>query len=117
MASNIDVREEHEGDVLILIPVGRIDSSNAPLFERILKDRIDDGESQIVVDFEKLSFISSSGMRVLLIGAKSIRAASGGAGKLVLCNMRDSIREIFSISGFDTIIPVVQDRSAAIDAS
>ena len=116
MASNIDVREEHEGDVLILIPVGRIDSSNAPLFERILKDRIDDGESQIVVDFAQLSFISSSGMRVLLIGAKSIRTASG-TGKLVLCNMRDSIREIFSISGFDTIIPVVKDRSAAFDAT
>jgi len=112
MASNIDVQEEREGDVLIMIPVGRIDSSNAPIFERLVKDRIDDGETKIVVDFTKLSFISSSGMRVLLIGAKNIQS---NQGKLVLCSMRDSIREIFSISGFDTIIPVVQDRIAAID--
>ncbi len=112
MASTIEVNEEREGDILILIPVGRIDSSNAPMFERMVKDRIDDGETKIVVDFAKLSFISSSGMRVLLIGAKNIRS---NQGSLVLCNMRDSIREIFSISGFDTIIPVVKDRLAALD--
>ena len=112
MTNNLEVNEEHEGDVLILIPVGRIDSSNAPLFERLMKDRIDDGETTIVVDFTELTFISSSGMRVLLIGAKNL-GPSGG--KLVLCGMRDSIREIFSISGFDTIIPVVQDRVTAID--
>ncbi len=115
MANNIEVLEEHEGDVLILTPVGRVDTSNAPLFERMIKDRIDDGETHIVVDFTKLSFISSSGMRVLLIGAKSIR--SSNQGKLILCSMRDSIREIFSISGFDTIIPVVKDRIAAVDAT
>ncbi len=40
MANNIEVLEEHEGDVLILTPVGRVDSSNAPLFERMIKDRI-----------------------------------------------------------------------------
>lgn len=114
MANKIEVLEEREGDVLILTPVGRVDSSNARLFERMIEDRIDDGETHIVVDFTKLSFISSSGMRVLLIGAKSIRA---NQGKFVLCSMRDSIREIFSISGFDTIIPVVKDRIAAIDAS
>jgi len=112
MASQIEVLEEREGDVLILIPVGRIDSSNAPVFERMVKDHIDDGETKIVIDFTKLSFISSSGMRVLLIGAKNIKS---NQGKLVLCSMRDSIREIFSISGFDTIIPVANDRIAAVD--
>ncbi len=113
MASKLEVLEERETNILTLVPVGRVDSSNAPLFERVLKDWIDDGETNIIVDFSKLSFISSSGMRVLLIGAKSVRAISG---KLVLCGMRDSIREIFSISGFDTIIPVVKDRTAAADA-
>ncbi|MCY4674120.1 MAG: STAS domain-containing protein [Bacteroidetes bacterium] len=113
MASKLEVLEEREANILTLVPVGRVDSSNAPLFERVLKDWIDDGETNIIVDFSKLSFISSSGMRVLLIGAKSVRAISG---KLVLCGMRDSIREIFSISGFDTIIPVVKDRITAADA-
>ena len=113
MASQIEVLQERVGeDILVLVPVGRIDSSNAPAFERMVKDHIDDGETKIVVDFTKLSFISSSGMRVLLIGAKNIKS---NQGELVLCSMRDSIREIFSISGFDTIIPVVRDRADAID--
>ncbi len=112
MASKLEVLEERESDILTLVPVGRVDSSNAPVFERVLKDWIDDGETNIIVDFSRLSFISSSGMRVLLIGAKGVRAIKGN---LILCGMRDSIREIFSISGFDTIIPVVKDRIAAVD--
>ena len=113
MASKIEVIKEHQGDTLVLVPVGRIDSSNAPDFERTVNDQIDDGETDLIVDFSRLSFISSSGMRVLLITAKSVRAKGG---RLVLCSMRDSIREIFSISGFDTIIPVVGSREAAADA-
>lgn len=113
MASKIEVQEEHQEGVLVLVPVGRIDSSNAPGFERLINNHIDDGETNIIVDFGRLSFISSSGMRVLLIAAKSVRGAPDG--KLVLCGMRDSIREIFSISGFDAIIPVVSTRADAMN--
>ena len=74
------------------------------------------GEDQIVVDFSRLVFISSSGMRVLLIAAKKLHAKKG---KLVLCSMQDSIREIFSISGFDQIIPIpeVAERSHRRDVT
>ena len=110
MASKLLVQCEHEGDCLILVPEGRIDSSNASDFERDMNNHIDNGDVHIIVDFSELSFISSSGMRVLLIAAKRVRRN----GKLVLCSMRDSIREIFSISGFDAIITVVKSRSEAL---
>ena len=113
MTSKFEVQEEHLDGVLALVPVGRIDSSNASDFERLVNNHIDDGEANLIVDFSRLSFISSSGMRVLLIAAKSVRGHTGG--KLVLCGMRDSIREIFSISGFDAIIPVVRTRADALN--
>ena len=110
MASKLQILTEREGDTLILVPEGRIDSSNASEFEREMNDHIDNGDVHLVVDFSRLSFISSSGMRVLLIAAKRVRRG----GKLVLCSMRDSIREIFSISGFDAIITVVKSRKDAL---
>ena len=113
MASKIEVQEDHLDGVLMLVPIGRIDSSNAPSFERLINNHIDDGESNIIIDFSRLSFISSSGMRVLLIAAKSLRGIADG--KLVLFGMRNSIREIFSISGFDAIIPVVNARADALN--
>lgn len=110
MASKLQIQSERDGDTLILVPEGRIDSSNASEFEREMNAHIDNGDVHIVVDFSRLSFISSSGMRVLLIAAKRVRRG----GKLVLCSMRDSIREIFSISGFDAIITVVKSRDEAL---
>lgn len=110
MASKLQIQSERDGDTLILVPEGRIDSSNASEFEREMNAHIDSGDVHIVVDFSRLSFISSSGMRVLLIAAKRVRRG----GKLVLCSMRDSIREIFSISGFDAIITVVKSREEAL---
>jgi len=110
VASKLQILTEREADILILVPEGRIDSSNASDFEREMNTHIDNGDVNLVVDFSRLSFISSSGMRVLLIAAKRVRRG----GKLVLCSMRDSIREIFSISGFDAIITVVKSRQDAL---
>lgn len=110
---DIEILEEREGTTLILVPVGRLDSTNARAFEDVVLDHVNNGEQRVVVDFSRLVFISSSGMRVLLIAAKRLRA---NAGKLVLCAMQASIHEIFSISGFDKIIPIVATRTAALDA-
>ena len=98
-----EIGESREGEVLVLTPVGRIDSSVARDFEDFLSRRVAEGNKHIVVDFSTLTFISSAGMRVLLLTAKKIRVQKGS---LYLCNMRDSIREIFSISGFDRIIRI-----------
>ncbi len=107
----IEILEEREGTTLVLLPIARLDSSNARSFENVVIDHVESGEDQIVVDFSRLVFISSSGMRVLLIAAKKLHAKKG---KLVLCSMQDSIREIFSISGFDQIIPIRKSRKGAI---
>ena len=110
----IEVLEARADNALVLQPVGRLDSSNARAFEKLVITHISTGELHLVVDFSRLVFISSSGMRVLLIAAKKLQHKSGA---LVLCSMRDSIREIFSISGFDHIIPVCKSREDALKVS
>ena len=110
---NIEVVEERENDVLVVQPVGRLDSANAGAFESIIMDHINKGERSLIVDFSRLTFISSSGMRVLLIAAKKLSATQG---RLALCDMQEHIHEIFSISGFDQIIPIHDSRQATISS-
>ena len=108
---NIEVEEERGNDVLVLLPIGRLDSANAHTFESIVTNHISNGEQHLIVDFSRLEFISSSGMRVLLIVAKNLKASKG---QLVLCAMRDHIQEVFQISGFDQIIPIRDTRQSAM---
>ena len=111
---NIEVAEERDGDVLVLLPVGRLDSGNARSFESIVMDFISAGERRLVVDFSRLDFISSSGLRVLLIAAKALKA---GKGTIILCSMKNHIEEVFRISGFHRIIPIKPSREGALEAS
>ncbi len=110
----IEVAEEREDGALVLLPVGRLDSANARAFEAIVMERVGAGEQRLIVDFSKLNFISSSGMRVLLLAAKQLQAKQG---ILVLCSMQDHIHEVFRISGFDQIIPIRDSREAALAQS
>ena len=111
---DIEVAEEREEGALVLLPVGRLDSANARAFEAIVMERVGAGEQRLVVDFSRLDFISSSGMRVLLLAAKQLHARQG---TLVLCSMQDHIHEVFRISGFDQIIPIRDSRQAALAES
>ena len=110
---SIEVSENRTGGALVLSPVGRLDSANAHSFERTVMGHVGGGERRIVIDFGQLNFISSSGLRILLIVAKALRT---DGGKLVLCSMKDHIREVFDISGFGQIIPIEDSLEGALGA-
>ena len=114
MSMQIEVTEERNDKVLVLLPVGRLDSGNARSFESVVMAHVSSGERRLIVDFSHLDFISSSGMRVLLIAAKALQA---GKGTIVLCSMKNHIEEVFRISGFNQIIPITDSREAALAAS
>ena len=108
----IEIIQERDNDVLVLLPVDRLDSTNARAFESMVMDHISKGELRIIIDFGRLNFISSSGLRVLLIAAKKLSATQG---KLVLCDMQENIHEVFMISGFDQLIPIQESRKASMN--
>ena len=65
----------------------------------------------MVLDFEGISYISSAGLRVVLLVAKTLQKQKA---KMAVCSLSESIREIFEISGFDKIIPVHGSRADAV---
>lgn len=111
--SVLDLSTATEGDATVVIPTGRIDGSTAsPLQDALLK-LIEESKGSLVVDFENIEYISSAGLRVLLLAAKQLQA---GGRKIVLCAMRHHIAEVFKISGFSEILAIHPTRQDAINA-
>lgn len=106
----MDIREETQGDVLLIHAAGRLDSGSAGELEAVLPARTQ-ANAKVVLDLSETPYVSSAGLRVLLIGAKAARAAGH---KLVLAGLSPSVREVFDISGFTSIFAIEADAASAV---
>lgn len=111
--SAMKIETAQHGDLLVVSPQGRLDSTTAPILETALLDRIAAGDVRVSVDFSGIDYVSSAGLRVLLMAAKRAKAANGA---FTMHTMTPQIREIFEISGFLSILPV-HDSLADVIAS
>ena len=93
---------ELNGKTLTVKPVGELDSMTSPVFEKELREHMSGVES-IVVDFEKVNYISSAGLRVFLAVENSLEE-QGGEMKLIHVN--EHIIEIFDLVGFMDVVTV-----------
>ena len=109
----MDVTPERDGATLILKADGRIDGTNATQFQDNLKQHIADGDTAVVLDFEELSYISSAGLRVILLTAKDMQSAKI---KFAVCSLSKPVKDVFTISGFDQIIDIHDTQSEALAA-
>jgi stage II sporulation protein AA (anti-sigma F factor antagonist) len=101
---------EREG-VHIVTVKGRLDSANAGDLERGLESLFSVREERAVVNLAQLEYISSAGLRVMLMLAKRARQ---NAGRLVLCSLAPQVREVFEISGFLKILDTAPDQDGAL---
>lgn len=92
---------------------GRIDGINAQAFDESLNETINESDKGIVLNLENLLYISSAGLRSILLIAKALKNSSA---KFALCALPDSIMEIVKIAGFDKIVDVYGTEALAINA-
>ena len=104
---------EKQGDVQIVELEGRIDAYTAPQVEKELKALLDKGFVKIVVDFSRVNYISSGGLRVFLTALKQARANSGDV-KLV--RLLPNVEKIFKLAGFTKIFTIMDDVEKALNA-
>lgn len=98
-------------EVFEMRPQGRIDSATGPAFEKDVLAKIDGGQRCLLLDFGDLQYISSAGLRIVLLAAKKMKTAGG---KLALCSLNPQIAEVFEISGFARILDIHPSRDAAL---
>lgn len=99
--------------ISVVVLKGRLDSGNAGELEKGLGSLFTQPGQKAVVDMEKLDYISSAGLRVVLMLAKRARQSGG---RLLLSCLAPSVREVFEISGFLKIVEVASDTEAAVTA-
>lgn len=105
----MDISETLQNDITLVSLAGRLDSSTSAQLEQYILTKVG-GQPRLIIDFSKLDYISSAGLRVLLLAAKKVKQSNG---RLMLCALKEHIREVFEISGFLSILDI---RPSAADA-
>lgn len=108
----MEISSQKADQILIFGFTGRLDAQSAPEAESQVKGWLAEGEKKLVGDLTGLDYISSAGLRVLLMTAKNL-SASGG--KLCLFGLQPPVQEVFDLAGFSAVIPLAVDRQAALD--
>ncbi|MEM8855694.1 MAG: STAS domain-containing protein [Pseudomonadota bacterium] len=111
--SHLATQQETVGPVTVLSVSGRVDSANAKELETEVVQAVEAGTARMVFNFSDLDYISSAGLRVVLIAGKRLKAAGGG---MALYGLNPTIKDVFEISGFMSLFEVKADRDAAIAA-
>ena len=97
----MNISKQLDNGCLTLVLQGRLDTTTAPQLESELKAALDQADT-LVLDFEKLEYISSAGLRVLL-SAQKVMAKKGG---MTIRHVNDVIMEIFEVTGFIDILNI-----------
>lgn len=106
---NITTRDVNE--VKVVAMEGELDLDASQEAEKQLTQIREEGVKKMLIDLEKLEFISSAGLRVLLATAQEIKAAGGD---LRVCNLNETVKEVFDISGFSTLLMCYDNEAKAM---
>ena len=95
----LNIEKRTNGSELVVALEGRLDTITAPDLEKELQESLDDVKL-LTLDFEKLEYISSAGLRVLLSAQKVMNRQ----GAMKVTHVSSAIREIFDVTGFSDIL-------------
>jgi anti-anti-sigma factor len=102
--------QEKDGIICFQIE-GRLDAESAPEAEILVKGALKQGNQRLLFDMSKMDYISSAGLRVILMAVKDVRNKKG---KVVLCGLTPYVKEIFDVSNFSSIIPITDSVEAGL---
>jgi len=105
------IDEERAERALVVAPLGRLDSVSSSELERFVVTRIDAGQRRLVVDLAGVEYISSAGLRVLLMAAKRLREPPAA---LVLCGLGPAVKGVLELAGFLPLFAIEPARAQAL---
>lgn len=112
--SQLAVREERSDKAKVLCLTGRLDGTNTAILEAAVAAHLQAEETLLLFDLEQLIYISSAGLRVLLVIARKVQAQGG---KALFCSLSDDISQVFAVSGFKDVLSVYRSRADALAAA
>lgn len=107
----MEIHTRKEANATVVTITGRLDAVTAPEYEKVLNGLIGGGGIAFVVDFDGLDYISSAGLRGLLVTAKQLK---GKGGQVRFANVKGTVKEVFDISGFGAIFQMDDSVDASL---
>ncbi|NLV21486.1 MAG: STAS domain-containing protein [Syntrophomonadaceae bacterium] len=105
------IKDSKKDQATIVMIEGRLDSSNSGMLEKKITALLEAGETNFLFDFTAMDYISSAGLRVLLMAAKKSKA---NGGRVVLSALTENVKEVFDIAGFSSIFPIFATPGEAL---
>ena len=107
----MDIQSKVGNGFTVLTINGRLDAVTSATAEATINVAIEAGASHLILNLAGLDYVSSAGLRILLVTAKKLSRQNG---KIVLCGLQDTVKEVFTISGFLSIFPVSANETEAV---
>ncbi len=97
----MQINKQMEGTKVTYALEGRLDTTTSPQLEAELKENLE-GVKDLIFDFSQLEYISSAGLRVMLMAQKMMNAQ----GNMIVKNVNEIVMEVFEVTGFDEILTI-----------
>jgi anti-anti-sigma factor len=108
--TTLELEPTKHGEVVVLAPKGSLNTETSPRLEQKVVELLNASERWFAVDLAGVDYISSAGLRVLLMMARRLRAA---AGAMVLCALNHDVAKVFALCGFEREFTIVPTRDEA----
>ena len=107
----MQIKTTNIDQTVVLEITGRMDVIAAMEYEKAFMACLQRGDRKFVVDLNALDYISSAGLRSLLTIAKKVKESQGTVN---FCNIKGVVKEVFAMSGFDSILPIFNTVKEAL---
>src|SRR5262245_2147385 len=107
----MNLSQEMHAETTVIAVAGRLDGATALRFEEAMSQPVTASGQGIVLDLAHVHYISSAGLRAILIVAKQLQARQT---PFAICELSPDVREVFEISGFDRVLRVAGTRAEAL---
>jgi anti-anti-sigma factor len=108
----MEITQKEENGIVSISIMGRLDADSSPEAEKVVKEALGGQINRVLFNLGALEYLSSAGLRVLLSAAKEMRRRDG---KIVLCCLNEFVKEIFEVSGFQSLIPITDSVDSGIE--
>jgi anti-sigma B factor antagonist len=107
----VEIEKEQEEDRIIIRIIGEVDASSSIKLDQELSEAIENNNNKILVDCEKLEYISSAGLGVFM---SYIQVLEKKEIKFVLYNLSSKVKNVFEILGLDQLLPIIGTKEEAL---
>jgi len=109
----MEIHDERIGDTFVITAKGRLDGGASATFAERIGSLITSEKPKLLIDFAGVDFVTSAGLRAVLLLVKKVKAAGGS---FALCAVQEPVREVFDITGFAGMFSIHAARAEAIAA-